>query len=125
MITIHNQLRLLIVDDNIRARGALAAYLSTLDGIHVSGEASDGLEALSMMQAHNADIVLMDARMAGIGGLETAQIMRLRWPDVKLIILAVFPDCRDRALSVGADAFLMKGCSPDELTSTIRSVAAL
>ena len=125
MITIQNQLRLLIVDDNIRARGALAAYLSTLDGIHVSGEASNGLEALAMLQTQNADIVLMDERTSGMGGLEIAQIMRLRWPDVKLIILAVFPDSRNKALSVGAAAFLMKGCSPDELTSTIRSVAAL
>jgi len=111
------------VDDDPRTRDALAAYLSVLDGVGIVLQASDGLEAIDLIQTQPTDIVLMDIRMPRMDGMEAARIVKTIWPQTKVIILSMYPEYRAEALEVGADAFLVKGGRAEDLVSTIRSIA--
>jgi DNA-binding NarL/FixJ family response regulator len=114
--------RILIVDDNTHVRKALSAFLSTLNWLKVICEASDGEEALGAIEKQTPDIVLMDVQMPIIGGLEATRVIKKRWPKIKIIILTLYPDYQAQAQQAGADAFLVKGCSMEEISSTICSL---
>jgi DNA-binding NarL/FixJ family response regulator len=114
----------MIVDDNARARSALAAYFSGLPEWQVYGEAFDGQDALDQLRSRAPDVVLMDCRMPRMTGPEATRLLKRRWPRLKVVILSVYPECRLDAEQAGADAFLIKGCSPEEMLSTLLSVVA-
>jgi DNA-binding NarL/FixJ family response regulator len=116
------ELRVMIVEDDSRTRGALAAYISGLEGMSIIGQALDGLEAIELIQDQVPDIVLMDVRMPRMGGIQATRILKEQWPQVKVVILTIDPGCLAEATSAGADAFLLKGCSVDEMVSIMRSV---
>lgn len=109
----------IIVEDNPRAREALSAFISSQEGMTVSGEASNGLEAINMIGHQNPDIVLMDIEMPVLDGLEATRLIKKRWPGVKVAILTMYPNYQADAVTAGADAFLIKGCPVDEMISTI------
>lgn len=111
--------RILIVDDSIHVRKALSAYLSTLSWLKVVWEASDGEEAMEMIESQLPDMVLMDVKMPVVGGLEATRMIKKRWPKIKIIILTLYADYLDQAQQAGADAFLVKGCPMEEISSTI------
>lgn len=113
------QLRLLIVDDNPRARDGLSAFLSTQNGLQVISEASNGEEALVEVESQHPDLVLMDLQMPVMDGLQATRIIKQRWPQVKVIVLTIYIDCAARAHQAGADAFLIKGCSTEEMRATL------
>jgi len=115
-------MRLMIVDDNARARRALKALMSQQAGISVTAEASNGQEALRSINEQAPDIVLMDLRMPVMNGLEATRNIKAKWPQIKVVILTMYPDCQTEAVTAGADAFLAKGCSMEEMTSIIRSL---
>lgn len=114
--------RILIVDDSTHVRKALSAFLSTLSWLQVVCEASDGEEALQMIENQPPDMVLMDVKMPAIGGLEATRMIKKRWPEIKIIILTLYADYLDQARQAGADAFLVKGCPMEEISSTIYSL---
>jgi len=114
----------MIVDDNRCTRGALAAYLSTLGGLAIVGEASNGIQAIDLLTSVTPDIILMDARMPVMDGIEATRIVKQRWPHVKVVILTASPYLQDEAGSAGADAVLMKGCSLNEMTASLRPMPA-
>ena len=114
-----NPTNIMVVEDNSRARCALAAYISLQDGIQIAAEASNGLEAISKIKRSPPDIVLMDMQMPVMDGLEATKIIKKRWPWVKVIVLTMYQHYQPEAFSAGADAFLVKGCPVTELISTI------
>jgi DNA-binding NarL/FixJ family response regulator len=107
------------VDDNARARQALAAYLSVQPGITVMGEASNGEEAINLIGKQAPDLVLMDARMPVMDGLEATRIIKRDWPRVKILILSMHESFQAQLLAAGADAFLVKGCPEQEMMARI------
>ena len=111
--------KILVVENNSCARGALTAYISLQVGIRITAEASNGLEAISKIIDCPPDIVLMDIQMPVMDGLETTKIIKKRWPWIKVIALTMYQNYRTKALSAGADAFLVKGCSASELISAV------
>jgi YesN/AraC family two-component response regulator len=113
---------MLVVDDNARTRQALMAYLATQAGIGVVAEASNGLEACTMIKGQVPDIVLMDARMPVMDGLEATRIIKKNWPQIKIVLITMYPDYQAEALSAGADAFLVKGCPVQEMMGTIQTL---
>lgn len=111
--------RIMIVEDNLRARCALKALISQQAGIRVTAEASNGREALQSIQEQTPDVVLMDICMPGMDGLEATRAIKAKWPRVRIIILTMYPQNRAEAFEAGADDFLLKGCPVDEVMSVI------
>jgi DNA-binding NarL/FixJ family response regulator len=124
---------LLIADDAPRSRDGLRALLATLrinrltaqpparptPEVEVVGEATDGQEAVRLVEECRADVVLMDARMPTLDGLTATRLIKKRWPKVKVVVLTMYDSYRADALAAGADAFLLKGCPPEELLAAI------
>ena len=124
-------IRLLIADDAPRSRDGLRALLATLrlgpsgpqDGaglqVKVVGEAANGQEAVRLLEECRADVVLMDARMPVMDGLEATRLIKDIWPEVKVVLLTMYPVYRAEALTAGADAVLVKGGPPERLLEAI------
>ncbi|WNQ09036.1 response regulator [Paenibacillus aurantius] len=101
----------LIVDDEILVRIGLKTIIPSVDADYrIIGEASDGKEALALMQAHPCDIVLTDIRMEGMDGLELMERIHEQWPETKVIVLSNHNDFAyvRKALQLGASEYLMK-----------------
>ena len=117
---------LAVVDDDPMVRAALGMMLGGASGITVVAEASDGEEALQVVPASGADVVLMDIRMPVRDGLSATEELLRTHPDLKVIVLTTFDtdDMVLRALRTGAAGFLLKDTKPARLVEAIRNVAA-
>ncbi len=113
--------RVLIVDDHYLLRTGIAFALQTANAVEVVGEASSGEEALHLSDEVQPDVVLMDMRMPGMGGVETIRALRAGHPEVHVLALSSFPEAENvqAALAAGAIGFLEKDVTPDELTNAI------
>ena len=111
--------RVLIADDNVRARLGLRVLLGLRPEIEVVGEAADGLEAVDMVRDRQPDVALMDVRMPLLDGLEAAQQMKARWPQIRIVLTSMAASHRAQALAAGADIFLLKGSPTEELLAAI------
>ena len=112
-------IRVLIADDRLSSRNGLKALLVTQCGIEIVGEAADGQETIQFVGQCRPDVVLMDVRMPLIDGLEATRVIKDRWPEVKVIVLTMYPSHQAEALAAGADAFLVKGCTAEDLLKAI------
>jgi DNA-binding NarL/FixJ family response regulator len=117
--------RILIADDHPRSRNGLQALLATSPEVTVVGEAADGQEVIRLVEETRPDVVLMDIQMPVMDGLEATQQIKSRWPEVKVIALTMYGGTRGKALAAGVDAFLIKGCSAEELLGVILGVTNL
>ena len=117
--TMKQHIRVLIADDRLSSRNGLRALLATQLEIEIVGEAADGREAVHLVEQCQPDVVLMDLRMPVIDGLEATRMIKGRWPQVKVIVLTMYPSHQPEALAAGADAFLVKGCSAEDLLEAI------
>lgn len=119
-------IRVLLVDDHKIVRQGVRAYLQTLSDIEVVAEADSGAAALTAVEQHQPDVVLMDLEMPGdLDGIEaTRQIRKLR-PETQVIVVTshhqdefIFP-----AVRAGAISYLLKDVEPEELAEAIRKAA--
>jgi len=117
-------IEVLVVDDQPRARRSLKALLATWTRTGGVREAANGLEALAQMEESCADLVVMDVTMPAMDGLTAARQIRSRWPNTHIVILSMYPEYADEAISAGADAFLTKGESPTLLLERLATIAA-
>jgi DNA-binding NarL/FixJ family response regulator len=115
-------IRIVIADDQQGARHGLKALLATCDGIEVVGEAGSGSEAVNLVEGCRPDIVLMDARMPEMDGVEATRRIRERWPETPVLILTMYPYLGREAQLAGADRYLLKGCTADQLISAIHEI---
>jgi DNA-binding NarL/FixJ family response regulator len=118
--------RLVVVDDDPMVRAALRMMLGGDPGLAVVAEASDGEEALRVVPAADADVVLMDIRMPVRDGLSATEELLAVDPGLKVIVLTTFDtdDMVLRALRIGAAGFLLKDTPPARLVEAIRTVAS-
>jgi len=112
-------LRLLIVDDQRRTRQSLRALLATEFPLVRMLEAESGIEALKRVEDWLPDIVLMDARMPDLDGIEVTRGIKRRTPHVKVIVLSMFAEYHAASLEAGADAFISKGEPPECLLAAL------
>jgi DNA-binding NarL/FixJ family response regulator len=120
--------RILICDDESRTREALKALLlaremtqeaKTAPVIQVVGEARDGDEAIRLMEIHRPEVVVMDACMPGMSGVEATRLIKEKWPSVKVVMLTMYSEQRQDAQDAGVDIFLNKGCMAEKLFDAI------
>lgn len=116
-------LRILIVDDLARARQSMKALLSTHPSVEALKEATNGREAIALVESWTPDAVLMDVRMAEMDGLQATRAIKARWPGMKIIVLSMYGDYEAQALEAGADAFVNKGEPPARLLQALDAVA--
>lgn len=111
--------RVLITDDSARTREGLRALLATWPQITVVGEATNGQDALHLVAEVQPDIVLMDLQMPILDGVQATRLIKQRWPTIMVIALTMYPTEQNAALTAGADAFVIKGSSPDRLLAIL------
>lgn len=117
------RLRILIADDDHRARAGVRAFLSTTPACEVVGEAADGQEAIAQIAAHRPDAVLLDVRMPVLDGVQTTRIVKERWPEIRIVVFTLYPGHRAEALAAGADAYMSKADTPARLLEALQAVA--
>ena len=114
-------IRTLIVDDSAKWIKVLSGFLKREPRIRVEGIAGDGREGIALIERLRPALVLLDLRMPRLDGLDTAVIVRARFPEVVIVMLS-FDDeegTTGRCLAHGAHAFIGKGRAPDELLPAI------
>ncbi len=115
--------RVLIVDDQPRARASLGAVVTTLLPCTQVAEAQTGTQALERVEAWQPDIVLMDARMPELDGIHATRAIKAKHPQIRIIVISMYPDYRADALAAGADLFLNKAEPPEQLLAALKAVA--
>jgi DNA-binding NarL/FixJ family response regulator len=117
--------RVVVVDDHPVFRAGMVAVLGDLGGIEVVGEAADGVAALDVVAAARPDVVLMDLRMPGGGGLEATAAVVSRWPEVAVVVLTMDEDDDSvfAALRAGARGYLLKEADGEDVQRALLAVA--
>jgi two-component system response regulator NreC len=120
------KIRVFLADDHAVLRAGLRALLEATGDMTVIGEAGDGREALSIIERETPDVAVLDVSMPELGGIEAAEIVHERSPEVKILILSAVSDVVSvhRALRAGAQGYLPKFCAGTELVAAIRKVHA-
>jgi DNA-binding NarL/FixJ family response regulator len=120
------KIRVLVADDHPVVCHGLSAIIRTQNDMTVVGQASNGNEALQMYRKLKPDVTLMDLRMPEMNGVEAIRAIRGEFPDSRFIVLTTYQGDEDvhKALSAGAQGYLLKGMSHDTLLDAIRSVHA-
>jgi DNA-binding NarL/FixJ family response regulator len=119
-------IRTLIVDDDQHFSESLQIVIeSRTDDMQVVGIAQDGVEAIRLCHRHKPDVILMDIRMPGMGGIDAAQVISQRFPEIRILMLTTFDEEAyvHESLGTGAVGYLLKGTRPDQLISSIRAVS--
>jgi len=119
------QIQVLLADDHKLVRAGIRSLLARLPDVEVIAEASDGREAIRLVEKNEPQIVLMDLAMPELNGLEATQHLTRTFPKVRVIILSIYADEEHvyQALCAGAAGYLLKGAATEELELAIRSVA--
>lgn len=119
-------IRVVVAEDQSMVRGAIAALLEIERDIEVVGQASNGTEALSMVEIHSPDVLLTDIEMPVLSGLEVAADIARRSLSTRVVILTTFARAGylRRALDAGASGYLLKDSPADTLANAVRRVHA-
>ena len=135
-------IRVLIADDQPRARHSLKALLTAISWstpshagqptpagsfpVEVVGEAEDGPQAVKQVLALQPDVVVMDLQLHPVSasepmlnGMATIQTIKNTWPAIRIVVLTMYATDRASVLAAGADAFLLKGCPTRELLDAV------
>lgn len=118
--------RILLVEDQAIVRNGLKMILEQDEALSVVAEASNGIEALTLLEQQSIDLVLLDIRMPEMNGIEATKHIRSRFPTMKILILTTFDDeeYAYQTLKDGANGFLVKSSEPKKLIASIHSVFA-
>lgn len=112
-------IRVLVADDERRARRALAALLATYPQLAVVGQAADGLQAVELALELQPDVVVLDGIMPGLDGLGAVQRIKELAPQIAVILLTLYGDLEWDARQSGADGFLVKSADSEEIIDLI------
>ncbi|MEC2055467.1 response regulator transcription factor [Peribacillus psychrosaccharolyticus] len=116
---------IIIIDDHQLFREGVKRILDFEASFDVVAEGDDGSEAMSLVEAHHPDVVIMDINMPRINGVEATRLLIERYPDTKVIILSIHDDENyvTHALKTGAQGYLLKEMDADALVDAVKVVA--
>ncbi|MGW6712585.1 response regulator [Streptomyces globisporus] len=116
---------LVVVDDHPVVRDGLRGMFTAAPGFEVLGEAANGVEALSVVDELDPDVVLMDLRMPGGGGVAAIAELTRRGARSKVLVLTTYDTDSDTlpAIEAGATGYLLKDAPRDELFAAVRAAA--
>jgi DNA-binding NarL/FixJ family response regulator len=119
------KIRVLLVDDHTIIRIGIRNLLANAPDIEVVGEATNGTEALQLVQELDPDVLILDMEMPGISGIEVAQNLRSQGSRVHILALSAYNDRRyvENVLKSGASGYLVKDEAPDAILDAVRGVA--
>lgn len=117
-------IKILVVDDHELIRTGISRMLADYEKIKVIGEAASGEEAVTIAREHRPDVVLMDANMPGIGGLEATRRLVRYDPDIKVIAVTIYNEepYPTKFMQAGAAGYMTKGTDIAEIVVAIRQV---
>ncbi len=119
-------MRVVLADDHILVRDGIKSLLEDEKDIVVVDEASNGLEALQMVEKNNPDILIVDIRMPELTGIEVVKKLKEANNDVKILVLSMH-DSEEyvvQSIEAGADGYLLKGSSKEEFLKALNTIAA-
>ncbi|WP_436689067.1 response regulator [Geodermatophilus sp. CPCC 205506] len=119
-------IRVVLVDDQAMVRTGARMVLAAEPDIEVIGEAADGASGVRVITQTRPDVVLLDVRMPGMDGLETARRLAAADLPTRVIVLTTFDEDEyvAAALRAGVSGFLLKVAPPEDLVAAVRTVAA-
>lgn len=119
-------IRILIVDDHPVVRVGLSSMLDVQPGMAVAGSAANGTDALDLVRSLAPDVALVDLRMPGMSGVEIICALRKLSASPRILVLTSFETDEDiySAVKAGADGYLLKNSTQEEMIEAIRIVCA-
>lgn len=118
-------IKVIIADDHILLAESLKSIIEYDNEIQVVGCALNGHEAFAMVEESPPDLVLMDIKMPECNGIEGTKMIKSTYPQVKVLILTTFEDDQNvyEALKNGADGYILKDITPEELIHAVKNAA--
>lgn len=119
-----NDIKVLLVEDHTMIRMGTALVIEKAPGISMVAEAENGQQGVEMAQKYNPDVILMDIGLPVIDGIEATRQIKEANSNAKILIFTSRDNDDDvfAALAAGADGYIMKGATPEQLTSAIVAV---
>ena len=119
-----NKVRVFLVDDHPLIRVAMRRLLEEDEDFFVVGDAGNAEEALECLDTLPADMVVMDIQLPGMDGVEATRQLKLRHPELKVVIMSAFgEEYLVPSIEAGADGYMMKGLTADELVRGLLQAA--
>lgn len=120
-----NPIRVVIADDHVFVRDGIKSLLENEANIEVVGEATDGLEALKIVETTNPDLLILDIRMPNLTGIEVVEKIRSQNNPVKIVMLSMHESEEYvlKSIKTGADGYLLKGSSKEEFLKALHTVS--
>lgn len=117
-------INVLLVEDHELYRMGLSMVLEKAEDIHLAAEAVDGLDGVKKAREFSPDVILMDIGLPNMDGIEATQRIKEFLPDVKVLIFTSRNGDKDvfESFKAGADGYIMKGASPEQTITAIKSV---
>ena len=115
---------IVLADDHVLLRDGIKRIIEESPDLRVVAEASDGLELLRVLKQHDVDMVLLDISMPGLRGIEAVREVKISFPAIKVLILTMHKkkEYIRHAFSAGADGYLLKEATGDELFDAINTI---
>ena len=117
-------IRVLIAEDSPHIRDSLSGLLAQQPDMVLIGVAGDGLEAVEKANALRPHVVIMDAQMPRMDGVEATRRIKKDLPGVGILFFSVFTDYVEASVAAGSDGYVTKDCSSADLFREIRRIAA-
>lgn len=119
-----DNIRILLVDDELLLLESLEIILSMEDNMTIVGKAVDGKEALKILKTTNIDLALIDLNMIGMGGIQLIKELNKLYPHIKILVLTTFYDKNNIVLAIknGADGYLLKDSGKNAIINAINNV---
>lgn len=120
-----NTIRVVLADDHVFVRDGIKSLLENEANIEVVGEATDGLEALKIVEICKPDLLILDIRMPNMTGIEVVEKLRSQNNLVKIVMLSMHESEEYvlKSIKAGADGYLLKGSSKEEFLKALQTIA--